>query len=60
MKELLTKYIQSQDSWEDIYVDYWNVDGANCEVVYYTDKAKYYKETKNINIWDMLLFTKLL
>lgn len=59
MKEILTKYLQSEDNWETIIVDYWNIDGANCEVIYYTDKSRYYKETKNINVWDMLMFLNL-
>lgn len=58
MKEKLTKYIQSVDNWETIIVDYWVIDGANCEVIYYTDESLHYKETKSINIWDMIMFLK--
>lgn len=56
MEELLKKYIQKQNQWEDIYIDYWNVDGATCDVTYYTDSSKHYKEKVNINIWDMMIF----
>lgn len=60
MKNILTKYIQQTDNWETIIVDYWNIDGSNCEVSYYTDNSRHYKETKNINIWDMLIFLNTL
>jgi hypothetical protein len=56
MKKLLENYIKSIDSWDCILVDYYNIDGANCEVIYYTDESKYYKETRNINIWEMLIY----
>lgn len=60
MKNTLTKYIQQTDNWENIIVDYWNIDGSNCEVSYYTDSSGHYKETKNINIWDMVIFLNTL
>ena len=60
MKEILTKFIQSEDNWEEIIVDYWNINGAECEVVYYTDYSRHYKERKIINIWDMLVFIKVI
>ena len=56
MEDILKKYIQKYHNWEYIYIDYYNVDGANCEVKFYTDESKYYSEKININIWDMLIF----
>ena len=60
MENLLKKYIQKQADWEDIYIGYYNVDGATCEVTYYTDYDRNYKETMNINIWDMMVFLNVL
>jgi hypothetical protein len=56
MEELLTKYLKSAENWDYIVINHYNIDGANCEVVYYTEESKYYRETMNINIWDMLIF----
>lgn len=57
MEELLEPYLKSTYNWEYVKVDYYNVDGANCEVVFYTDVEEYYKETRNVNIWDLTAFT---
>lgn len=56
MEKLLEIYLKSVENWEYINIRNWNVDGATCFVEYYTDESKYYKETKNINVWDMLVF----
>ena len=56
MEDILKRYIQKYHNWEYIYIGYYNVDGANCEVKFYTDESKYYSEKININIWDMLIF----
>ena len=56
MEEILKKYIQKINNWKDIYIDYHNIDGANCEVIFYTDVSRQYKENININIWDMMIF----
>ena len=56
MEELLTKYLKSTENWDYIMVNYYNIDGANCEVVYYTDESHYYTEKKNINVWNILIF----
>ena len=60
MEDLLKKYLQKENNWDYIYITYWNVDGASCEVTYYTDESKYYKEKSNINIWDMMIFLNVL
>lgn len=56
MESLLKRYLKNYSYWEYIDIDYYNVDGAVCTVAFYTDESKYYKETLNINIWDMLVF----
>ena len=60
MEDLLKKYLQKENNWDYIYITYWNVDDANCEVTYYTDESKHYKEQSNINIWDMMIFLNVL
>lgn len=37
-------------------VDSYYVSGSECVVKFYTDDAKYYKVSKSINIWNMLIF----
>jgi hypothetical protein len=59
-KYLLKKYLQKENNWNYIYITYWEVDGANCEVTYYTDESRHYKEHSNINIWDMMIFLNVL
>lgn len=56
MQKLLERYLKSIENSEYINIRNWNVDGATCFVEYYTDESNYYKETKNINVWDMLVF----
>jgi UDP-glucose 4-epimerase len=56
MEKLLERYIKSIEKWKYVCISYFDVDGANCFVEYYTDEFKIYKETKNINVWDMLVF----
>lgn len=58
MEDLLKEYIQDKLNWDSIIINFYNVDGANCEVTFYTDDSKYYKEVININIWDMFIFMK--
>ena len=56
MEKLLERYLKSYHNWENIYIGNYNVDGAICTVIFYTDESRYYKQTTNINIWDMLVF----
>jgi len=56
IEKLLKKYLKKTHPWADIYIDSFNVDGANCEVKFYTDESKYEQEQTNVNIWDMLVF----
>jgi hypothetical protein len=56
MENLLERYLKSYHNWGNIYIDNYNIDGATCSVTFYTDESRYYKETTNINIWDMLVF----
>jgi UDP-glucose 4-epimerase len=58
--EILKKYIRKHHDWEYIDFDYFNIDGANCEVKFYTDESHCYIETININIWDMVMFLNVL
>lgn len=53
MKRLIEQYLRD---YSDIYIDHYNIDGAVCSVTFYTDESQHYRETTNINIWDMLLF----
>lgn len=56
MENLLERYLKNYQNWENIYIGNYNVDGAICTVTFYTDESRHYRETININIWDMLLF----
>ena len=56
MKKLLEQYLKSIQNLEYINIHCWDVDGATCFVEFYTDEGGYYKETKKINVWDMLVF----
>tara|TARA_R110000782_G_scaffold269509_1_gene367758 strand:+ start:116 stop:301 length:186 start_codon:yes stop_codon:yes gene_type:complete len=56
MKKLLEKYLKEEYDVDYISINHWSVDGAVCEVVYFTDEAEFYREQKNINVWDMLIF----
>lgn len=56
MEKLLEKYLKSYSSWDNIFINHWNIDGAICTVNYYTDESRHYKEIINVNIWDMLIF----
>lgn len=56
MEKLLEQYLKSYHNWENIYIGNYSVDGAICTVTFYTDESRYYKETTNINIWDILVF----
>lgn len=56
MEELIEDYLRSIYGEYAISIKNWNVDGANCYVEFYMDEYKYYKESLNINVWDMLVF----
>jgi len=56
MKQLLEKYLRIYFENEEIHIIYYNVEGATCETEFYLDKSEYYRDTKDINIWDMLVF----
>ena len=56
MKEILKKYIGKCYDLEYVYIDYFNIDGANCDVKFYSEESHRSRETVNINIWDMVSF----
>jgi hypothetical protein len=56
MENLLERYLKKLHNWQNIYIGHYDVDGAICSVTFYTDESRYYKETTNINIWDMLVY----
>ena len=56
MEKLLERYLRSCRYWENIYIGNYNIDGAICTVTFYTDESRHYKETTNINIWDIVVF----
>ena len=56
MEELLKKYLESIYDYGIIKIRYYNIEGSNCSVSFWTDNDKMYKERMNINIWDMLIF----
>lgn len=41
MEKLLLKYLKTTENWDTITIRYWNVDGANCFVEYFTDVNEY-------------------
>jgi hypothetical protein len=56
MEKLLKQYLMHYHNYEHIFIDYYNIDGATCEVIYATDDDGSYKKKININVWDMLIF----
>ncbi len=54
MEQLLERYLLNYTRWENLFVDYYRIDGAICTVYYRYDKSDPYKATLNINIWDMI------
>ena len=56
MEDLLKQYIQKENNWDYIYITYWEIKGATCEVDFYTDESKQLLEKSFINIWDMIVF----
>ena len=56
MEKLLEDYLKSTKAWDYIKINYFDINGSNCETNFYTDASHYYKETENINIWGMVLF----
>ena len=56
MKDLITQYLKHTEISEIIIVDYYNIDGANCSVAFYTDEACNNKDYTNINVWDFINF----
>lgn len=60
MIEILKKYLEHLHDLETIDIDHYNIDGANCEVTFYTDISAYHIEHANINVWDMVKFLNTL
>lgn len=57
MESLLKKFLlYKNDHLTKIYIDYYNIDGANCEVKFSPDDSGYYTEKININIWEIVEF----
>lgn len=56
MKSMLERFLKHHRDIDYIYIDYYNVDGASCHVVYYTDEERNYKVIATINIWDVMAF----
>ena len=56
MENLLENYLRFIKNWEDIKVIYYEINGSDCHVVFYTDRSNYEKENEIINIWDMLVY----
>jgi len=56
MKKLLTRYLKHTDDNRYIIIIRREINGAICFVEYYTDENKTLIESKNINVWDMLVF----
>lgn len=56
MNDILKEYIQKYYNLEYIYIEHYHVDGANCEVKFYTDEYRNYSEKINVNIWDIVIF----
>jgi len=56
MEEILIKYLKKALNLEYVKIWNFNVNGSNCYVEFHTDEHNNYKEQKNINIWDMVVF----
>lgn len=56
MKELLTQYLKHYYNYDIVVIDYFNVCGADCNVLFYNNNDEMYRERTVINIWDMLVF----
>lgn len=55
MEIILIAYLEAYLGFH-IYLEHFEVDGATCKTEFYTDEARHFKETHNINIWDMFVF----
>ena len=56
IKELLKEYLLKTNKLDFVEIYYYNIDGANCEVAYYTSKERFSKKKENINIWHMVIY----
>ena len=56
MEKLLENYLRVTKNWEDIKVSYYEIDGSDCHVIFYTDESNCFRENEIINIWDMLVY----
>lgn len=56
MEEILLKYLKKRKHWDEIIIAGFQIDGAICSVDFHTDPSRQYRETENINIWEMLIF----
>ncbi|WWT39401.1 hypothetical protein [Microcystis phage Mel-JY01] len=57
-KEMLLKYIQHVTGLqpENIDIKHYDIDGATCSVMYYTNDGDVFGQDLQINIWDMVMF----
>lgn len=56
MNDLLCKYIKSTLKVRKVHIDWYEIDGHNCEVCY-SDTAESYNTYRiSINIWRMIIF----
>ena len=56
MEDLLKNFIIQVYKYPHVDIDHYIIDGANCTVNFYTDDGRYYRETVNINVWEMIGF----
>ena len=56
MRDLLKNFIVQVYKYPHVDIDYYNIDGANCTVNFYTDDERYYHEIVTINVWEMIGF----
>lgn len=56
MEKIFEQYLKNEYNLDYIKIINYDIDGANCSVNFYTDQSHHYKETNNINIWDMFIF----
>ena len=56
MEKLLEKYLKKRFGHNYVKIHYFEPNGGNCSTEYYSEESHYYKETININVWDVIAF----
>jgi hypothetical protein len=56
METLLKQYLNNHFNWKTVNIRDYNINGAECFIIYAKDSGTWNTEEITINIWDVLLF----